>query len=301
MSRFSAPISRLKAILLVTLIVAAGCTASLGGSGSDAERAEAVCRESNRAIGAIPRGDTISELALMAETLSVQTLDAAGKLDSLGKRPGEFGARFSTFVSDMRAAAASARQAGVAARSQDLASIEPAISRTRASYEAAQRSGSRVGLERCGRAGIELTQHMAETAPPALKAAYIAKADARCALSNRELQPVLDNPARSFEELAQQLDRQVASDEKLVRDLRAIPPPPREQAVLDDIFAGMDQIGAKNGELRDAARAGNQERLNTVLRELNVLLATVLPKLDRFGFRDCGSAGTPREQGQPRP
>jgi hypothetical protein len=74
-----------------------------------------------------------------------------------------------------------------------------------------------------------------------------------------------------------------------VTDLRALVPPPGDEATIADMLSAEEKVNAKIGELRDASAANDRSRALAVSQELDVLGTAADAKVDAYGLAVCGS------------
>jgi hypothetical protein len=170
---------------------------------------------------------------------------------------------------------------------QDLVATESAISSAKAAFQKVD-DVARTQGHTCGRAAASFTRDLEATSREILKNAYIAKADARCAATNEEYRALPQIP-ESLRGLANFMDAVVAIDLRLGTDLKTIVPAPADKAEVDKLMADFDRLQAKQVELRNAARAGQAERVVLTADQVDILAGSVYAGFDRFGFLDCGT------------
>ncbi len=75
---------------------------------------------------------------------------------------------------------------------------------------------------------------------------------------------------------------------KMLVDLKALTPPPGDEAAVADIMTAQDAGIAKIKEFRDAALANDARKLLALEKEFESSLKLADAKLTSYGFKTCG-------------
>lgn len=194
------------------------------------------------------------------------------------------------FVGAFKSASASSKNLAGALAGQDFAGAETAMAKTQAAITNADEVGRRLGSRVCAKDWVIAFGILTPTLPPILKSAYIAKADERCAAALKEFE-ALPEP-KSDQDLAIFFETAALINQRMVQDLRAIKPPAANQADVDKIFSYINRSSDKLSEAKTYAAFGRSREVGILLAEIRDLSAQATLDADRFGFRDCGSAGS---------
>lgn len=126
---------------------------------------------------------------------------------------------------------------------------------------------------------------------PALdpRAKFIADADALCVANGQRLRAV-KLPATPAE-IPIYMDQAIPSNEDLLRQLRALKPPPADRAAVGAIFDDFDAVLTRARAYRDAAVTGDDTATHGAYEELTAAVAKAADDARRFGMRSCASAG----------
>jgi hypothetical protein len=125
------------------------------------------------------------------------------------------------------------------------------------------------------------------------KADYIKRADAICVAGNRQItavpMPRLTGLPRQqlLAGLSHYVDAVLPSVEKVVSQLKALPQPSQDQAVLHQYLAALDTAVAQLRTLSVAAARGDVVAVQSGAQELSGSKANTLAR--QYGFARCGS------------
>ena len=124
----------------------------------------------------------------------------------------------------------------------------------------------------------------------ATKQDVIARGDAICAGALRDLQatPPPAEGETSLPGLAAYLRATMPILQRKVSDLKALPRPAADRALLDQYLAAVAQSGAIYRTLAAAARRGDQDGVNQALAQLDANPAPSLAA--RYGLNQCAEA-----------
>ena len=120
---------------------------------------------------------------------------------------------------------------------------------------------------------------------------FVARADAICAATTRELRTVSGTPPSGVPALARYLGGVIPLLQRELKQLRALPRPAAGRAELEHYLAAQAQIVARYRTLAGAARYGDAGAVNQALAALASSPAAGLAS--GYGLRDCaGASGT---------
>ena len=145
--------------------------------------------------------------------------------------------------------------------------------------------GLTVALTACVLALVGCGSH-AET-----KQDFVARADAICAATTRQLRTVSGTPPSGVPAVARYLGGVIPLLQRELKQLRALPRPAARRAELDRYLAAQAQIVARYRTLAAAARHGDAGAVNQALAALQSSPAAGLAS--SYGLPDCaGASGT---------
>jgi hypothetical protein len=120
---------------------------------------------------------------------------------------------------------------------------------------------------------------------------FVARADAICAATTRELRTAAGTPPSGVPAVARYLGDVIPLLERELKQLRALPRPAARRAELDRYLAAQAQIVARYRTLAGAVRHGDAGAVNRVLAALQSSPAAGLAS--SYGLSDCaGASGT---------
>lgn len=120
---------------------------------------------------------------------------------------------------------------------------------------------------------------------------FVARADAICAATTRDLRTVSGTPPSGVAAVARYLSGVIPLLERELKQLRALPRPAARRVELGRYLAAQAQIVARYRTLADAARHGDAGAVNQALAALSSSPAAGLAS--SYGLADCaGASGT---------
>jgi hypothetical protein len=264
-----------------------------GGAPSRAEfvaKADDVCRPANGPIAAIVKPTSYPELATAAGTLNT-TIDAQlGQLRALKQPGGSAKADVAGVFTSLEGASAAANRLKEAAGRQDDAATVAATKDMSTMATEARTKATTTGFAACSvgmQTGIDAVYGGSQSV---MKAGFIAQADVLC---RRAADDIYDVDIESaFADDAAFLDFIAHGNDvfdQLVADVKALPIPPGDEAILAELFAAQDKAQAKNREFEDAAADEDFDRMDALDREITTLVTAADAKWDAYGLGSCGS------------
>ena len=121
----------------------------------------------------------------------------------------------------------------------------------------------------------------------AAKAAFLAKANAVCARMNKA-SDALPSPPNTPAGLATFLDRQLLIMDTAVDRLRALTPPPGEEATVRGLLAQIDALNRTVGRASAALRAGDTATAGRLLQQVGTRTPAVNRAFTAYGLTVCG-------------
>lgn len=118
------------------------------------------------------------------------------------------------------------------------------------------------------------------------KAAFLAQANAICADLN-VASDQLGSPPNTVEGLARYFDKGLVLSRTAVRRLRALTPPPGEEAAFGRILTDVDSLNGLLDRARGALHAGDAAEAGRVLRQVDARSAKVDKEFNAYGLRTC--------------
>jgi hypothetical protein len=270
------------AILLVLGV--AGLSACGGGVSKSAflKKADGQCRPRDAALTAIAKPSDYPSLAEAAATLARTNDEEVASVRKLST-PGSDKERVRNVLDQLGAVSASARTLEAKARAQDAAA-GPAAADTKGKGEAAGDSARLYGFTVCGTGARAASATIFEGAGPIIKKAYIAKGEAACASVLTKLrnlrtptdastvQPYLTSLGALLDEVIAGLDQ---------------PPPPGDEATVNDILAAFRKEKADVQTELEAARRGDQAAAKAAGSAAADDGQTASSKARAYGFTSC--------------
>ena len=140
-----------------------------------------------------------------------------------------------------------------------------------------------------------VTVGQTETAEPLTKAEYIEQADAICRSYDEQLGPLRAEVQtqirlRDFAAAADTVDEAVQVTRTGVEELEALPKPPGDEAVLDQLDDLRQQAVALLARTEDAIREEDVGRINSFSRENESVDERADGITTGYGFQECGQA-----------
>ncbi len=124
----------------------------------------------------------------------------------------------------------------------------------------------------------------------ATKSDVIARGNAICAAAVRELRATAPPAPGSLPALSRYLQQLLPIVRREVSDLKGLPRPAQDRALLDRYVSGVTKLGSTYADLAAAAERGDQEGVDQALAALQANSASALA--GRYGLRQCASAAT---------
>jgi hypothetical protein len=268
------------------LLALAGC----GGGGPSKESfvadADRICRAESAPLASVKAPTSFPELSETARTVAAAVDAQLTKLRALDRPSGEDApvdamlgslGGVSEAAKALQGSASRNEEAGTATAARDMA----------ARAKSASDSGRAYGFATCGGSTQPAANASVEGAKTVLKAGYVIKAEALCNEASSELDDIPE--ASSLRGEARVIDTGVRILDKLLADLRALTPPPGDEATLTEFYAAQQQVIDKAKEAGAAAGGGNARLFDSVVEQFNVLTTAANAKADAYGIDDCGT------------
>lgn len=248
-------------------------------------QADPICKRSNDGLGAPAAPADLTQLKEAATKLATTSNELGRELRKLELPRGDDSERANQIVKSITDAGVKARALADAAGKEDVAAAEKGIADSSAAFKSVDDGARGFGFVHCGRSGSATAQAIATAAPAIFKKNFTTRADALCKRRTDELdkipEPANQQRAADFFEQAR------ATGEKLIADLRALPIASPDKPALDEFLVEFKKSSDKYGELRDAARAGNPQRLEAIIEELVRMGDAAVDKAGAFGLTEC--------------
>jgi hypothetical protein len=274
------------ALLAVGLLGLSAC----GGDGPSKESfvadADRICRAESAPLGSVKAPTSFPELSETARTIAAAVDAQLPRLRALDRPSGDDTAvdamlgslgGLSEAAKTLQGTASRNDEAGTATATRDMA----------ARAKSASESGRAYGFTTCGGSTQPAANASVEGAKSVLRAGYVIKAEAICIEASSALDDIPE--ASSLRGEARVIDTGVRILDKLLADLRALTPPPGDEATLDEFYAAQQQVIDKAKEAGAAAGGGNERLFESVVEQFNVLTTAANAKADAYGIDDCGT------------
>lgn len=279
-------------LLIPTVGIAAVLTACGGGGVTKAAfttKADGVCSPGNAAVAAVAKPTNAPQVATAAATAGT-TIDAQVVAVRALKTPGgKDKAQIDTVVTAIAAVSPPAKALQAAAGKNDDPAMAAAALELRSKADAAALEAQGYGLTQCGTGLKAAIVPLFEGTRAVVKSTYVSKAEALCKDAVRRTN-ALTAPASTGASLGRFLDSVLAISTKLAADLKALPPPPGDDATVAEFHAAFDNLNAKLKEISAAAKANNSKLFAALSDEADVASTALNAKLDAYGLTACGSA-----------
>lgn len=250
--------------------------------------ADAICGPANAPAVAIVRPTSYPELATAAGTLATATSGQLGRLRGLD-RPGGDSPALDAFLGAFDATGqASKRLQDAAVAKSDTATIA-AANDLRTGFDSAKANAGAFGFRACGvglQQGFDANLGGSQSV---IKAGFVAKADDLCRAGALRLNDLPIPSGSGGQALARLIDQELGVTGKMLADLKAVPVPPGDEAVVAEMFAAQEQVEAKARDLRDAAAAENESKFAALDHEMTPLVTAGDAKFDAYDLGICGS------------
>jgi len=279
------------ALLIPTVALAAALTACGDGGPGKADfmaKADAACAPGNTAISTTAKPTNAPQVATAAGTAATSIDSQVGALRALKAPSGKDKAPAQAVITQIADVSAPTRALQDAAGKADDAAMARSTLDMQAKADTAARSAEAYGMTQCGTQLKLGLGNMVDGVKNVMKVTYVSKAVGLCRDFDRKSNAVAD-PGSSLASLGRYLDQVLPLSDKLVKDLRAIPVPPGDEAAVADYLSAMDALNVKSKEAGAAAKANNPRLLGALAQELEVAGTAATAKLDAYGIRGCGS------------
>jgi len=120
------------------------------------------------------------------------------------------------------------------------------------------------------------------------KAAYVAAADGLCLTMNTRVD-ALGDPGSDPTKMAEVGSKAAVIITQTLEQLRALPPPAGDEAVLDAIYAKADTLAADYSDLAAAVRSRNWTELTLIAAKAEADLKAANAAAKKYGLTVCGS------------
>ncbi|HEV2760114.1 MAG TPA: hypothetical protein VGV86_11155 [Acidimicrobiales bacterium] len=267
----------------------AAALSACGGGVSKTEfvtKADGACGPGNGALAAITKPSNLPELATAAGTVATTVDTQAAELRKVDA-PGDDKAVVTGLIGALAEVATPARALQEAAGKSDDKVTAQAANDLKAKVDAAAVQAKAYGLTACGTGLQAPVTTVFEGSRTVLKAAFVARAESLCTAANKKVD-ALPSPT-SLAGFARTATSYLVIEEKLFADIRALPVPPGDEAVVADMLAAQDKVIAKDKELQAAAQARNQAAFDRLDDEETTLVTAANAKFDAYGLKNCGT------------
>ena len=285
-------VTRLGLRSLVFASLSAGLLAltACGGGGPGKEDfvadADRICRAASAPLASVKAPTSFPELSDTARTIAAAVDVQLPKLRGLDRPSGD-DASLNTMLGSLGGVADAARTLEGTASRNDEAGTATAARDLAARTKSASDSGQAYGFATCGGSLQPAANASVEGAKTVLKAGYVVKAEAICTEASSALEEIPESSSLRGE--ARVIDSGVRILDRLIAALRALVPPPGDEATLDEFYAAQQQVIDKAREAGAAATAGNERLFESVVEQFNVLTTAANAKADAYGIDDCGT------------
>jgi len=281
-----------RTLLLLALPLAAGLSACGGGAPSRAAfaaKADAGCGTAGGGLAGTVKPADHPQLATGAGNL-LRAVDAQlDQLRTLDQPGGDAKVQVEGLMGAMGSLSQSTRALQSGAIAKDDAAVNRALNDSTSRYQDASSKATEIGLTSCVLGMKPAVDQLSAGSKEILKVSYLAKGDAICEAASKKLQAIPEpTQARGLPSVGRFFDAGLPILTKLGADLRALPPPPGDEATVAEIMVAQDAALGKIKEFRDAAAANDARKVLALEDEFESSLSLADAKLVSYGFKTCG-------------
>ena len=280
--------------VLILLPLLAGSLSACGGGPSKAEvlaDADATCEPSNRTIAGASEPTVRADLAATAGRLTSAIDSQLVELRKLKVPSGGTGDQIEALWVSM---AGVAEASGVLQRAA-TASVDPAAAQamrdTASRFQTTSSQAEALGFTSCGVGMKAAVNQLSGGTRAILKASYLAKGDSFCEAAGKSLDAIPEPSSRTLSTTARYMDRTVPILEKAITDIRNLPAPPGDEAIIAEMNDAQAAVVTKAKEFR-TVMVKDPVKILTVGPELDSLTTIANGKTVSYGFKLCGTRGT---------
>lgn len=279
-------------LLIVPLAaVLGGCGAGAPSVAEFAADADAGCGPAGAELARVAKPGDHAQLATGAGIL-LQTV--RGQVDQLRTQKSPGGAakvQVEELVGSMESLTSSTRALQQGAGAKDDAAVARASTDTSARYQDASTKATALGLTACVTGMKPAVDQLTTGTRELLKVSYQAKGDAICDIAGTKIEALPEPPARpkNLTPVVQYFDKIIPILGTMVGDLKALPAPPGDEAVVAETMGAQDSALAKMREFRDASAANDFRRILALEKDVGASFELADAKFISYGFKNCGS------------
>lgn len=281
-----------RSLFLLAVPLAVGLSACGAGGpsrASFASKADAGCAPAGVGLAGVAKPADHPQLATGAGTLLRAVDVQLDQLRTLEAPAGGAKAQVEGLLAAMGSLSQSTKALQQGAGAKDDAAVGRAVTDTGARYQDASSKATELGMASCVLGMKPAVDQLTSGSKEILKASYLVKGDALCDTANQKLDAIPD-PAKpkDLPAVGRVFDKGIPTLDKLVADMKALPPPPGEEAAVADIMAAQEGALAKIKEFRDAAATNNARKVLALEKDFESTLTLADAKLIAYGFKSCG-------------
>jgi len=283
------------AVVAVAVLLGAGVGVFLAGSGGGAPSkakfiaaADAICARTNTPIVALAKPSSYPELGSAVGTVVTAADTQVAELEKLKVPGGTEGVQAKGVFSALSATDVAVRGLQSAAAGKDDALTANAATEVSTQLSSASAQAQAFGFTACGtgmRGGMD---NLMGGTNAVIKTSFVAKADSLCREGSRTFEAI-PMPSKDVKDVARYFGQLLQVSNKLLADLKALPVPPGDGAVVADMLAAQENVLAGFAEMRDALMANDARRYAAATAQEATLTTAADAKFDAYGLRVCGS------------
>jgi len=281
-------------LLMLALPLAVGLSACGGGAPTRAAfafKADAGCAPMGLGgLEGITKPADHPQLATGAGTL-LRAVDAQlTQLRTLDQPGGDAKVQVEGLMGAMGSLSQSTRALQQGASAKDDAAVSRALNDTTSRYQDASSKATEIGMTSCVLGMKSTVDQLSVGSKEIVKSSYLTKGDALCDAAGKKLEALPEpSSSKGLPAVGRYFDLGLPILTKLVVDLKALTPPPGDEATVADIIAAQDAGIAKIKEFRDAAIANDARKVLALEKEFDSSLSLADAKLVSYGFKTCGN------------
>jgi hypothetical protein len=251
--------------------------------------ADATCGTASASVAAVAKPTSYPELSTTAGTVAAATNGQVTRLRALDHPGGADGEAISAMLASLDGAGQAAGRVRDAAAQGNDASTATATRQMGTAFNNASADASAYGLAVCASGLKPAMDAVFGGSSAVIKTAFVAKADLICRAGARELAAIPDPADGSGAEIARMIGAVSEVAERMGREIRALPVPPGDEAVIADLLVAQDLVNAKGREITAAARVEDGPALIAAAHQIDTLSTAVDAKFDAYGLGTCGT------------
>lgn len=251
--------------------------------------ADPICRTTNASVATVAKPTSYPELATAAATVTAATNGQVERLRALDRPGGADGVAIAAMVTSLDGAGQAAGRLRDAATSGNDGATVTATKQMGTAFNNASADASAYGFSDCASGLKPAMDAVFGGSSAVIKTAFVAKADTICRAGAREFAGIPKAANGSGPEIARAVGAVSDVAERMGAEIRALPVPPGDEAVVADMLAAQDAVNAKAREIAAAAGTEDAAAFVAAAHQIDTLSTAVDAKFDAYGLGSCGT------------